>query len=58
MCSLTSSTSKPHKPQVKSDSIFTDSVSINEKTELKDNVIADHVKLELNVVKPEMLDRY
>jgi apoptotic chromatin condensation inducer in the nucleus len=42
--------------QVKSDSISTDSVSINEKIELKDNVIADHVKLELDVVKPEMLE--
>ncbi|KAG7987437.1 hypothetical protein I3843_03G134200 [Carya illinoinensis] len=41
--------------QVKSDSISTDSVSINEKNELKDNVITDHVKLELDVVKPEMV---
>ncbi|XP_059432289.1 uncharacterized protein LOC132165655 [Corylus avellana] len=42
--------------QVKSDSISTDSVSINEKIELKDNVIADHVKLELDVVNPEMVE--
>ncbi|CAN6542291.1 unnamed protein product [Malus baccata var. baccata] len=40
---------------VKYDSISTDSVSINEKIELKDNIIADHVKLELDV-KPEMVD--
>ncbi|KAF2284091.1 hypothetical protein GH714_018926 [Hevea brasiliensis] len=42
--------------QVKSDSISTDSVSINEKIELKDNIIADNVKLELDVVKPEMVE--
>ena len=42
--------------QVKSDSISTDSVSINETIELKDNVIADHVNLELDVVKPEMVE--
>ncbi|KAJ6916899.1 apoptotic chromatin condensation inducer in the nucleus-like [Populus alba x Populus x berolinensis] len=42
--------------QVKSDSISTDSVSINEKIELKDNIIADHVKLELDNVKPEMVE--
>ena len=41
--------------QVKYDSISTDSVSINEKIELKDNIIADNVKLELNVIKPEMV---
>eukprot|EP00257_Ricinus_communis_P021286 XP_015580734.1 apoptotic chromatin condensation inducer in the nucleus [Ricinus communis] len=41
--------------QVKSDSISTDSVSINEKTELKDNIITDNVKLELDV-KPEMVE--
>jgi apoptotic chromatin condensation inducer in the nucleus len=46
MCSLTSSTSKP---QVKFDFIFTNSVSINERIELKDNLIVDHVKLELDV---------
>ncbi|KAM7529242.1 hypothetical protein LguiB_032652 [Lonicera macranthoides] len=42
--------------QVKSDSISTDTtVSINEKNELlKDNVIADDVKLELDDVKPEI----
>ncbi|KAM7253811.1 hypothetical protein ACFE04_031493 [Oxalis oulophora] len=42
--------------KVKSDSICTDSVSINEKIELKDNIIADNVKIELDVViKPEMV---
>ncbi|KAF5747380.1 apoptotic chromatin condensation inducer in the nucleus [Tripterygium wilfordii] len=40
---------------VKSDSISTDSVSINEKIELKDNIIDDNVKLEIDVVKPEMV---
>jgi apoptotic chromatin condensation inducer in the nucleus len=42
--------------QVKSDSISTDSVSINEKIELKDNIIADDVKLELDDVKLEMVE--
>ncbi|XP_065873387.1 uncharacterized protein [Euphorbia lathyris] len=42
--------------QVKSDSISTDSVSINEKIEIKDNIISDNVKLELDVVKPEMVE--
>lgn len=42
--------------QVKYDSISTDSVSNNEKIELKDNIIADHVKLELDVIKPEMVE--
>ncbi|XVF61702.1 hypothetical protein PTKIN_Ptkin08bG0151800 [Pterospermum kingtungense] len=42
--------------QVKSDSISTDSVSINEKIELKDNINADNVKLDLDVVKPEMVE--
>ncbi|CAL9001337.1 unnamed protein product [Prunus brigantina] len=41
--------------EVKYDSISTDSVSINETIELKDNIIADHVKLELDIVKPEMV---
>lgn len=44
--------------QVKSHSITTDSVSINEKNELsiKDNLIApDNVKLELDDIKPEMV---
>lgn len=41
--------------QVKSDSISTDSVSINETIEIKDNVFADHVNLELDV-KPEMVE--
>ncbi|KAG5241758.1 apoptotic chromatin condensation inducer in the nucleus [Salix suchowensis] len=41
--------------QVKSDSISTDSISINEKIELKGNIIADDVKLELDNVKPEMV---
>ncbi|XP_019057410.1 PREDICTED: apoptotic chromatin condensation inducer in the nucleus isoform X2 [Tarenaya hassleriana] len=39
--------------EVKSDCISTDSVSNNEKTELKDNVIADDVKLEHNVNKSQ-----
>ncbi|KAJ0097622.1 hypothetical protein Patl1_27349 [Pistacia atlantica] len=42
--------------QVKSDSISTDSVSINEKIELKDNIIADNVKLEQDVIKQEMVE--
>ncbi|XP_021912758.1 apoptotic chromatin condensation inducer in the nucleus isoform X2 [Carica papaya] len=41
--------------QVKSDSISTDSVSINKKIELKDNIIADNVKIEQDVVRPEMV---
>lgn len=41
--------------EVKYDYISTDTVSINEKIELKDNIIADHVKLELDA-KPEMVD--
>ncbi|XP_021752683.1 actin cytoskeleton-regulatory complex protein PAN1-like [Chenopodium quinoa] len=39
---------------VKSNSISTDSVSFNEKNDLKDNIIADNVKLESDV-KPEMV---
>ncbi|KAG2711788.1 hypothetical protein I3760_04G093500 [Carya illinoinensis] len=42
--------------EVKFDSISTDSVSINEKIELKDNVIIDLVKLELDIFKPEMVE--
>ncbi|KAE8655890.1 Detected protein of confused Function [Hibiscus syriacus] len=42
--------------QVKSDSIPTDSVSNNEKIELKDNIIADNVKLDLDVIKSEMVE--
>ncbi|XP_044501253.1 apoptotic chromatin condensation inducer in the nucleus-like isoform X2 [Mangifera indica] len=42
--------------QIKSDSISTDSVSINEKIELKDNIIADNVKLEQDVIRPEMVE--
>ncbi|KAJ7945363.1 Apoptotic chromatin condensation inducer in the nucleus [Quillaja saponaria] len=42
--------------QVKSDSISTDSVSINEKIELKDNIIADNVKLEKDILRPEMVE--
>ncbi|XP_038997458.1 apoptotic chromatin condensation inducer in the nucleus-like isoform X1 [Hibiscus syriacus] len=42
--------------QVKSDSIPTDSVSNNEKIEIKDNIIADNVKLDLDVIKPEMVE--
>ncbi|MBA0761074.1 hypothetical protein Gotri_023771, partial [Gossypium trilobum] len=34
----------------------TDSVSNNEKIELKDNILADNVKLDLDVVKPEMVE--
>lgn len=40
--------------EVKSDSISTETVTINEKNELKDNIIADDVKLELDV-KREMV---
>ncbi|CAM8996152.1 unnamed protein product [Rhodiola kirilowii] len=40
--------------EVKSDSISSDSVSIIEKKELKDNITAENVKFELNV-KPEMV---
>lgn len=40
--------------QVKSDSISTETVSIIENNELKDNIIADDVKLEVDV-KPEMV---
>ncbi|OVA03319.1 SAP domain [Macleaya cordata] len=40
---------------VKSESISTDSVSINEKNELKDNLNADNFHIELDVVKPEMV---
>lgn len=42
--------------QVKSDSISTDSVSINQKNELKDTIITDNVKLEQDIVKPEMVE--
>lgn len=38
--------------EVKSDSISTETVTINEKNELKDNIIADDVKIELDV-KPD-----
>ncbi|XP_034675614.1 uncharacterized protein LOC117906620 isoform X1 [Vitis riparia] len=41
--------------QVESESISSDSVSINEKNELKDNLNADNVNLELEVVKMEMV---
>ncbi|XP_010261185.1 PREDICTED: apoptotic chromatin condensation inducer in the nucleus [Nelumbo nucifera] len=41
--------------QVKSESISTDSVSIIEKNELKDNLNTDNFPLELEVVKPEMV---
>ncbi|XP_010664296.1 uncharacterized protein LOC100248897 isoform X2 [Vitis vinifera] len=41
--------------QVESESISSDSVSINEKNELKDNLNADNVNLELEVVKTEMV---
>lgn len=42
--------------QVKSDSISSDSVSINQKNELKDTIINDNVKLEQDIVKPEMVE--
>ncbi|XP_004502454.1 uncharacterized protein [Cicer arietinum] len=42
--------------QVKSDSISTDSVSINQKNELKDTIIANNVKLEQDNVRPEMVE--
>ncbi|XP_027336943.1 actin cytoskeleton-regulatory complex protein PAN1-like [Abrus precatorius] len=42
--------------QVKYDSISTDSVSINQKNELKDTIITDNVKLEQDIVKPEMVE--
>ncbi|CAL0327943.1 unnamed protein product [Lupinus luteus] len=42
--------------QVKSDSFFSDSVSINKKNELKDTIITDNVKLEHNIVRPEMVE--
>ncbi|KAI9079892.1 hypothetical protein K1719_038138 [Acacia pycnantha] len=41
------------RSQVKSDSISSDSVSINQKNELKDNIIPDNVKLEQDNVRPE-----
>ncbi|XP_038891971.1 apoptotic chromatin condensation inducer in the nucleus [Benincasa hispida] len=41
--------------QVRTDSISTDSVTINEMIELKENISADHVKLELDV-KQEMVE--
>ncbi|KAE9608032.1 putative transcription regulator SAP family [Lupinus albus] len=42
--------------QVKSDSISSDSVSINEKNELKNTIITDNVKLEQDIVRPEMVE--
>ncbi|KAL1364848.1 hypothetical protein HN51_013000 [Arachis hypogaea] len=42
--------------QVKSDSISTNSVSINQKNELKDNIIAENVKLEQEIVRPDMVE--
>lgn len=42
--------------QVKSDSFSTDSVSINQKNELKDTIIANNVKLEQDNVRPEMVE--
>lgn len=41
--------------QVKSDSISTDSVSINQKNEQKNNLNADNFHIELDNVKPEMV---
>ncbi|XP_027365370.1 uncharacterized protein LOC113872206 [Abrus precatorius] len=40
---------------VKSDSISSNSVSINEKNKLKDTIIADNVKLEQDTVRPEIV---
>uniref|UniRef100_A0A5B6Z9E1 Putative apoptotic chromatin condensation inducer in the nucleus-like isoform X1 n=1 Tax=Davidia involucrata TaxID=16924 RepID=A0A5B6Z9E1_DAVIN len=40
--------------QVKSESISTDTLSVYEKNELKGNLNADYVSLELDVAKPEM----
>ncbi|AES72262.1 formin-like protein 5 [Medicago truncatula] len=42
--------------QVKSDSFSTDSVSINQKNELKDTIIANNVKLEQDNVRQEMVE--
>ncbi|KAL2468058.1 SAFB-like transcription modulator [Forsythia ovata] len=41
--------------QVKSESISTDTLSFNEKKELKDNLNADNVQLEPEVVRPELV---
>ncbi|XP_057415488.1 uncharacterized protein LOC130710293 [Lotus japonicus] len=41
---------------LKSDSISSNSVSINQKNELKDTIIADNVKLEEDIVRPEMVE--
>lgn len=41
--------------EVKSDSISTENVTIIEKNELKDNIIADDIKIELDV-KPDMVE--
>ncbi|KAK4799905.1 hypothetical protein SAY86_025270 [Trapa natans] len=41
---------------VKSDSIDNNYVTINENNELKDNITADNMKLEIDVVKPEMVE--
>ncbi|KAF6149225.1 hypothetical protein GIB67_026081 [Kingdonia uniflora] len=41
--------------QVKSDSISTDSVSINEKNELKDSLNNDNCHIDIAVLKPEMV---
>uniref|UniRef100_A0A5B6Z9Y9 Putative apoptotic chromatin condensation inducer in the nucleus-like isoform X1 n=2 Tax=Davidia involucrata TaxID=16924 RepID=A0A5B6Z9Y9_DAVIN len=41
--------------QVRSESISTDTLSVYEKNELKDNLNADNVHLELDVAKPEMV---
>ncbi|CAL0304725.1 unnamed protein product [Lupinus luteus] len=42
--------------QVKSDYISSDSVSINQKNELKDTIITDNVKLEQDIVRPEVVE--
>ncbi|KAK4766819.1 hypothetical protein SAY87_008461 [Trapa incisa] len=41
---------------VKSDNIDNNSVTINQNNELKDNINADNMKLDLDVVKPEMVE--
>ncbi|TKY60324.1 Apoptotic chromatin condensation inducer [Spatholobus suberectus] len=41
--------------QVNSDSISSNSVSINQKNKLKDTIIADNVKLEQDIVRPDMV---
>lgn len=42
--------------QIKSDSISSDSLSINEKNKFKEDIIADNAKLELDVSESEMVE--